>query len=218
MLGLSVRIVFATFVIVTTGCSRFGEQPGEVFARFRSALDAQNIDLIRQEVSSGTKAYLRRLEPWVYEGEVDELLSLRPFDLFLVLRIRMLREAWNEDAWKIAKQGSSSLGEEFIHPLWLPMFVDDFVGETIDRVDFYEGIAGGHLYVNGRKLKLRLRFEKEGSWKVDIVSYFRDSFNRELEKFLGEEFRNRNLVDELMKSKYGELYSKDLYLERISED
>lgn len=205
------------FVLLVSvfGCARFGEQPDAAFVRFRDALDLKDLGLVSVEVNSGSLEYLKSLEPWVYAGNKQTLGGLKSFDRYMILRIRMLREDWSEQAWAVAKQGGDVLEEGVIHPLWLPLLSVDFVGDSVERVDFVDGIAGGHLYASGRQLKTRLRFVEEGQWKVDLISYFSDRFQEELMPFKGEAYRNLDLVEELFDENYGDSFSDAIYDPRL---
>ncbi|MCH6258026.1 hypothetical protein MLD52_15810 [Puniceicoccaceae bacterium K14] len=211
MLAVFSRILAFCLIVFSMGCQRGQEKPSEVFERFRTALDNGGMEEIGAELSTSTKSHLKGLEAWVYYGKRKDLEKLKRFDLYLILRARMLRESWGEQAWAIAAEGSRSLGSGDVHPLWQPLLIDDFVGDDIEQIDFFDGVAGGQLLVNGRKIRLRLRFRNEGSWKVDIISYFMDSFTREVEKLSGDEYRNLNLVNEVLGSKFGEAFSRELY-------
>ena len=83
-------------------------------------------------------------------------------------------------------------------------------------MDSYAGVTAGLLYRMGTDTGLRIRFKKEGTWKVDLKNFFQNQFQQELKPFLSDRYKNRDRVWEMLKEKYGDRMSLELKRSRVA--
>ncbi len=213
-----IGIVLLLALVVCSGCNRFGEPPRYAFARFKKAVDGGDAAALSHEVSEESKKYLHSLETWVLRGKADQVERLPLFDRFLVLRVRMLHSEWNLEKWQAYGVEAESRKSDEIGEAWMPLIQNHFLNYTLGKVKYYEGIAGGPLLLGSREVDTRMRFFKEDVWKVDLVGFLNDEFDAMIVEYLGEDYNNRNRVNELLMAEFGSSFNRDLYRSRVDEE
>ena len=213
---------FASCVVALTlfsifGCARRGASPDEVFLQFREALLESDLPTLNELVSRNSIQYINRLQEWVILGDRDGIRDLEPFDRFLVLKMRAHLHFLEEGDWLawLESKGDSAVDE--LNVMSLNLFQNDFDDFVIIRVDTIGRTAGAVLRYNRSTYPTRLRFRDENGWKIDLIDFLRDEFERSVARYRSDRYEGQDPIDAFLREELGGLFSLDLYAPRISK-
>ena len=213
LIGLSIAL--------TSGCGRTApEGPSEVYSSFQDAIESGDYERLESTLARESLDRLERWNAWTLIGKEDGLEKLSGFDRYLILLSRMLHDDLAKDLWRALDHERRNQSRNYvINTLNLEPVSFLLSDLRLGEINSSGGVAGGPLYRGKGKFPAHARLIKEeGIWKVDVVAILYDLFETEFARVSGNDFRNRNRVDEMMKILYGERFSRRLYVSPLERD
>ncbi len=213
---------FASCVVTLTlfsilGCARRGASPEEVFLQFHEALLESDLPQLNDLVSKNSIQYINRLQEWVILGDRDGIRDLEPFDRFLVLKMRAHLHFLEEGDWLAWLESKDDSAADELNVMSANLFQNDFDDLVIIRVDTIGGTAGAILLYNQTTYPTRLRFRDQNGWKIDLIDFLRDEFERSVARYSSDRYASEDPIDAFLREELGGLFSLDLYAPRISK-
>jgi len=205
-------------MLLAFGCSRPKESPHDVFAAFASALANEELHQLDNLVSRNSVQYFQGLQPWIARGDESSLKNLTPFDRYMILILRMYLDSWSFTDWQDWNSALNLGNQNHAISGYLSEALEEvFFKTSLGQVDFINGITAGQLLRMGSPTGLSLRFNNEEGWKIELSRLFSDSFEQKLKPYLSDQYRNRDLVWEVLKAEYGDRIDRRLYHSRIAK-
>ena len=222
------RILFACLVFsiglsitLVSGCGGIApEAPSEVYLKFQDAIESGDYENLELALSRESLERLERWNAWAIIGKEDGLEKLSGFDRYMILLSRMLHDDLTKELWRALDRERRNQSRTYVintlNSEALLFLLSDL---RLGAIDSSGAVAGGPLYRGKMKFPAQARLIKEeGVWKVDLVAILYDLFKAEFARVSGDDFRNRNRVDELMKMLYGERFNKGLYVSPLERE
>ncbi len=209
----------AASALWVAGCGGPTQSPEAVFRQFESALKASEAHRFDGLVSRNTLDYFRGIQPWIVRGDAESMKALSAFDRYMVLSVRMnLTELELQDwlDWDALLRSEHAV--DAVSGYALDLLEDAFFRVSLGEVDSVNGVTAGRLYRQGTPTGLSLRFARENGWKIELTQFFRDQFDQQLEPYLSDEYRNRDLVWELLTAQRGDRADRSLIRSRIASE
>jgi hypothetical protein len=130
----------------------------------------------------------------------------------------MYLDSWSFTDWQDWNKSLNSGNQNHAISGYLSEALEEvFFKTSLGQVDFINGITAGQLLRMGSPTGLSLRFNNEEGWKIELSRLFSDSFEQKLKPYLSDQYRNRDLVWEMLKAEYGDRIDRSLYHSRIAK-
>ncbi|MCH2387671.1 MAG: hypothetical protein MK240_05645 [Opitutales bacterium] len=211
------RLLALLLLIISVSCQPGSQSPTDAFRSFEQAWKSGDTASLDSMVDADTRKYFKSLQPWIIVGNEESLVSLNSFDRYLLFLIRIHLDYLDDSDWERWLYRLQS-GDSFnaLDDYLLGLLEESFFRTSLGEVDSYAGVTAGVLYRMGTDTGLRIRFKKEGTWKVDLKNFFQNQFQGELKPFLSDRYKNRDRVWEMLKEKYGDRMSFELRRSRVA--
>ncbi len=211
------RLLALLLLIISVSCQPGSQSPTDAFRSFEQAWKSGDTASLDSMVDADTRKYFKSLQPWIIVGNEESLVSLNSFDRYLLFLIRIHLDYLDDSEWERWLYRLQS-GDSFnaLDDYLLGLLEESFFRTSLGEVDSYAGVTAGVLYRMGTDTGLRIRFKKEGTWKVDLKNFFQNQFQGELKPFLSDRYKNRDRVWEMLKEKYGDRMSFELRRSRVA--
>ena len=211
------QLLALLLLIIPVSCQPGSQSPTDAFRSFEQAWKSGDTASLDSMVDADTRKYFKSLQPWIIVGNEESLVSLNSFDRYLLFLIRIHLDYLDDSEWERWLYRLQS-GDSFnaLDDYLLGLLEESFFRTSLGEVDSYAGVTAGVLYRMGTDTGLRIRFKKEGTWKVDLKNFFQNQFQQELKPFLSDRYKNRDRVWEMLKEKYGDRMSFELRRSRVA--
>lgn len=217
--GLACLAGAAVALLAISACGPSGPPPAELYQSFSDQLYAEgpsapNLDPYLSEKSL---AYLDRIAEWAIHGSPEAINDLSLYDRFAILSLRIHFDDWSQERWIAWEEARSQPG----HPVFdapLQRYFRSVISEAaLGEVESYRGRVGAQLRRGGNPTGLRVEFQRENGWKIDLRTIWHSEYLRLIEPYLTDRYRNLNRVEAMLKDQFGSRFSPSLYEARISD-
>ncbi len=203
-------------VLCIWGCGYRSLSPEEVFLQFKAAIESDDISSLGNLVSKDSIHYVNRLQDWVILGDRASIRNLDPFDRFAVIKIRSQLVSLDESDWRFWLEKKRGEDEQQLDIMALNLFRDKFDDLNILKLDTIGKTTGAVLRYKSNPFPIRLRFQYQESWRIDLIGFLRDEFELNFSRYHSSRYENQDRVDAYLKDELGGAFSRDLYRSRIS--
>lgn len=214
-----IQAALISAVLLTLGCAPSKDTPTQVYERFDAAWKGSEMEKLDGCVSNSTLGYFGGIQAWVIRGDAESLRRLSAFDRYMVLMIRMQLDFLEREDWldwnRVLESGD---GSKALSGYLLELLEEELFETSLGSVDSINGTTAGRLFRAGVPIGISLHFVEENGWKIELSRFFRARFEQRLKPYLSDQYKNRDLVWELLKDQYGDRAHRGLYRSRIAKE